>query len=214
MLCTRKSFPVSLNQSFIFRHCEASEGGNRRRDVNYSLLTITVIFLSLSKIQNFTTGLLIMALEDADSDSTVRLLEIYDGAKLMRRLNCTLKCRIFQHIIEGKPDSCIEIVAFLLFHETSDKDRKVVQLERLFLSTQKIFSEVKKALKTRVKITIGHLPFIVDYIYQRVCISSEMQLQLTHFVTQDDGTKLECILDLSFDGLKILAQLPHIDNIK
>lgn len=117
-----------------------------------------------------------MALEDADSDKIVQLLEIYDGAKLMRRLNCTLKCRIFQHIIEEQPDSCIEIVAFLLFHETSDKLRKVVQLERLFLSTQKIISEVKKTLKTRVKITIGNLPFIVDYIYQRVCISSEMQL--------------------------------------
>jgi hypothetical protein len=155
-----------------------------------------------------------MTLVDSDYDVSVKLIEIYDGAKIMRRLNCTLKCKIFQHVIEKESDTCIEIVAYLLFHEKIDQLQKVVELERLHLSTQKVFGEVQKALKTRVKIKIENLPFIVNYIYDRICISSEMQLQLMHSVIQNDGTRLESNLDLSFDGVKILAQLPHIDNIK
>ena len=144
----------------------------------------------------------------------VHLLQIYDGEKSFRSLSCILKFKIFQHVIDGISDSCIEIVAFLSFYEATANREKVVQLERLFLSTQKIYSEIKKSLKLRVK-TKGNLSFIADYICTRIHVSNIMQLQLMPFLKIDkDGKKIVSSVDVIFDGVKILGQLPHIDNIK
>ena len=148
--------------------------------------------------------------EDTATDTYVQLLQIYDGAKIIRSLKCTLKFKVFQHLVLGVSDSCIEIVALLSFHDNLKKD---FELNRLFLSTKKIFSDFKKSLSVRVNIAKGNLRFIADYISIRIYASSDMRLQLLPFMIEKNGTRLESTIDVSYDGVKILAQLPHIENI-
>lgn len=162
----------------------------------------------------------------AASKRSVHVAQLFKGTKSFwsRKQNVTFI--IVEHRVTGSEKcvpSIIEVVAYARSHE---KPEEVHEAPRLYLSSQKIFQKLKlpslEGEGSHITENRSHaLNLAAKYIFGRITVSeippsegSNFKVELLPSPTDVEDIIPETSYDILHDGPMILAQLPHIENIK
>lgn len=132
------------------------------------------------------------------------------------------------HITQKKPN-CIEIVAYSSHIDNSavhDKnkidDKNKMEASRLYLCSKKLLKlaslferEMGKSNKNMSRVEGSRQAQIsmIDYIFPRINVSEITEKKDVSLQVQWSPSALDRDKSVSYDGFKVLGQLPHIDHI-
>ena len=160
---------------------------------------------------------------------SVRVSLLFQGTKVFRLQKRCVTFIIIEHKVIGSPCPITPIIEVAAYSHSDENISRISESPRLFLSSQKVFRKLDASdLQIGGLIVTEGTDFaanlIAEYIYGRVVISSKPLLS-----GQEDSIRIEimpldseinCIddsfgpYDILHDGIRILGQLPPINNIK
>jgi hypothetical protein len=172
---------------------------------------------------------------DDEEKEFVRAKKIYEGTRYFFQQQLLSTFIFFEHKVHGTSPSryakCIEIVAFAsnvvnkatVGGEDAIDDKSNTEASRLYLSSKKVFDnatflEERKHGNSNVRIkrqegsTYAQI-LMINYILPRIVVSKKMLNGNEFLQVEWLPLALDVEKDTSYEGLKILGQLPHIDCI-
>lgn len=161
---------------------------------------------------------------------SVRVSLLFEGKKLFRLQKKCISFVLIEHKIIGSLDPISPIIEVVAYSHPNEEDISTVfEAPRLYLSSHKIFRKLDDAdLHVGGLIVTEDTQFaatlIAKYIYGRIVIStkpfrpgSEQIIEIEIIPLESDVNSSDFssgTYDIFHDGIRILGQLPPINNIR